>query len=185
MKKTIRKRGKLNAVKNQPQTAVEEFNAKTQIQLSKMGILEDFRKKEEMVDFVFKIGHILFKQELDKKNEAWLLNTGGKLTGCYAYFGQKASRARAERDVYVKTKKEIEGDLMLGRLDADYKVTQARAEVRKELEELERLVIEKECEKNQWENITDATQTMISFIQSDLKIKKSEKTKGRDQYDNH
>jgi len=184
MKRQIKKKGTLRTVKK-PQTAIDVFNAKTQVQLSKMGILEDFRKKEEMVDFVFKIGRALFEKELDRQSEGWLLSVGGKLTGCLAFFGQRASRARAERDVYAKTKKEIEGDLMLGRLDAEYKVTQARAEVRKEIEELEKLVIEKECEKNQWENITDATQTMISFIQSALKIKKSERTKGRDQYDNH
>lgn len=137
--------------------------------------VEQFRNSDPMVDLVFKIGRELFERPLDVQDEGWLLRTGGKLTGAYSYIGQKASYARAERDVYEQKREEIMSDMMLKYLDTDYKVTEARAEAKILLREIDDLIVAKEAEKNQWENILHATDKMTSFIQSTLKIKDTER----------
>lgn len=155
---------------------VRTFREKTQIAMARIKTLDAFRETDTMVDLVFTLGRRLFSEPLDKMNVGNLLTMGGKLTGAYAYLGQMSARARAERDVYRQKLDEVEKELMLDHLrDGKYKVTQARAHIAKEVTEIQELVNLKEAEKNQWENVTEATSTMIMFIQSAIKVKENEK----------
>lgn len=154
---------------------VGDFRANSAKALSLVKNIEQFRESDPMVDLVFKIGRELFETPLDQQNEGGLLRTGGKLTGALAYIGQKACYARAERDVYEQKREEMMSDMMLKYLDTDYKVTKARAEVKTLLREIDDLIVAKEAEKNQWENIMHAADKMTSFIQSSLKMKDTER----------
>lgn len=154
---------------------VELFKAKCETAMNKISKLEEFRQSDPMVDFVFKVGRELFDTPLDRQSPDKLLHYGGKLVGAYPYLGQKSSYARAERDVYEAKLKETEKELFLTMVDGKYKVTEIKARVSAEVEIISEFVLQKEAEKNQWENITEACQAMFSFCQSALRVKEGER----------
>jgi hypothetical protein len=155
--------------------ALQSFKAKIATTLANIQDVDEFRESDKMIDFVFETGRKLFDTPLDQQDIPLMLRTGGKLTGVYVYFGQKSARARAERDVYSQKASEVEKERLLQLLHAGTKVTEARAAVAGEVQELTDLVLEKDVAKNQWENITDATEKMVSFIQSAIRVKENER----------
>ena len=156
--------------------AVRMFREKCEVAMAKINDIGTFRESDEMVDFIFKIGRSLFDTPLDLQQTDQLIRTGGKLTGAYAYLGQKSARARAERDVYLQKCDEVEKELVLEFVRGkQYKVTEAKARASAEMQELQEQVIQKDATKNQWESITNATSTMIMFIQSAIKVKENER----------
>lgn len=154
---------------------VELFRAKCETAMSKIQKLDEFRASDPMVDFVFKVGRELFETPLDRQTPDRLLHYGGKLVGAYPYLGQKSSYARAERDVYENKLKEVEKELFLNYVDGKYKVTEIKARISAEVSIVSEFVLQKEAEKNQWENMTEACQAMFSFCQSALRVKEGEK----------
>lgn len=155
--------------------AVKDFKKKTEAAMAKIQNYQQFEEMDRMVKFVMDTGRVLFEKNLDQMSPEWLVRQGGKLSGVFGYIGQKASYARAERDVYEQKSSEVEKELILGYLDGEYKVTQARAKVALEMEELKEFVIQKDAEKNAWENIQEACDKMISFVQSAIKVKENER----------
>lgn len=155
--------------------AVRSFKEKCETALRSVSDVQQFRDEDTMIDFVFKCGRELFDTPLDQHNLDRLLRTGGKLTGAYVYLGQKSARARAERDVYAQKRDEHEKQRLLELLHAGVKVTEARAAVSGEIVELNDFVVRKDISKNQWENITEATEKMVSFIQSAIRVKEGER----------
>jgi len=155
--------------------AVRIFRAKCETALAKVNNLQQFREADAMVDYVFKVGRELFDTPLDKQNTDRLIRTGGKLTGAYVYLGQKSSYARAQRDVYAQKASEMEKERLLELLRDGEKVTEARSKVAFEMTELQEYVIQMDVAKNQWENITEAVEKMVSFIQSAIKVKEGER----------
>lgn len=133
--------------------------------------------KSDWVTYVFNTAHWLFSTPADQVSEDEFLRVGGHLTGAYAYFGNKAAFARAERDAYAQKRDDIKDQLMSEMLDDKYKVTEARTEVSKELAEsgINEQVTMKEMTKNDWENLMNSTDKMISFIQTTLSYRKNEK----------
>jgi len=122
-----------------------------------------------------RLATFFFNKDLDTMDGGWLVRHGGRLTGVYAYLGNKASRARGERDVYAQKKDEVFQNLVLAHIKkSSYKVTEARAIAKLETTDLENLVIAKEVEKNNfrkpfivWQQIKWSV-----FIQSALRVKK-------------
>lgn len=143
--------------------------------MGRIKTIEQFRQSDPMVDYVFKVGRELFDTPLDQQSPDSLLATGGKLTGAFAYIGQMASRARAERDVAEQKAGEVEKRAVLALIRNNYKVTEAKAKASDDVAEVMSDVLEKEATKNQWENIAEACQTMIMFIQSALRTKEGER----------
>lgn len=163
---------------------IEKFKQQAEEAMANITDLDEFRVLDTMVNFVFIIGKELFEHPLDQQGEDWLVKTGGKLTGAFAYLGQKSARARAERDVYEQKRDEMLAGLILEYVGSDYKVTEARAKAKGEMVEIEDLLIRKEAEKNQWEHIVTACDRMTSFIQSALKVKQGERFKSPNSHDN-
>jgi len=155
--------------------AVAMFKAKAEAALKRVPDIEEFRKEDEVVDAVLKIGSNLFAMPLDKQTPDTLLRIAGRLAGAYSYLGQKSARARSERDVFEQKLSETEKELMLKYLDDDYKVTKARSQVSADVATLREFVNEKEAEKNMWENITTACDRMLSCTQSAIKVKENER----------
>ena len=104
---------------------LEEYQSKCEVAMAQVENIADFRQ-DKMIDFVFKVGETLFEKDLDIMDGGWLVRHGGRLTGVYAYLGNKASRARAERDVYDQKKDEI--FQRLGLTEAQWKEKPGRAE---------------------------------------------------------
>jgi hypothetical protein len=153
-----------------------EFDRKVKETLSFVEDIETFKNKDKYIKYVFEIADWLINKNLDEADESTLLRIGGKLSGIYAYLGNWSARARTERDVYEQQLGEE-----LNRLttelygEAEGKITLSRARAKQEVSELEKLVIIKENEKNNYENLMNAIQSMISLIQSFLKIKTNER----------
>lgn len=158
-----------------PRAILSAFRDKTQEAMKKISDVDGFRASDTMVDYVFKIGRELFDTPLDQHSTAKLIRDGGRLTGVYAYLGQQSAYARAQRDVYQQKALEVEKERLIEHMRAGTKITEARAKVQLEVAELNEFVIEKEIGKNQWENITDAVEKMVSFIQSAIKVKEGER----------
>jgi hypothetical protein len=164
---------------------LETYKNKIDLTIAKIGTIEDFRKSDIMIDYIFETGRKLFEKPLDQWTAENLVAVGGRLSGVYGYLGQKSSRARTERDIFEQKLDEILNERTVNNYSLmDDKITLARAQAKIEVAELKELVILKELEKNNWENITDACQTMIMFIQSTLKIKQAERFINKDLQDN-
>lgn len=156
--------------------AVAIFRAKCESAMAKINNYKKFEEEEEMVRIVMDAGRTLFDKPLDKMTPDTLLRLGGRLIGSFGYLGQRSAYARAERDVYEAKLSETEKELVLKYLEnTDYKVTEAKAKVAGDVEELREFVIQKETAKNQWEAITEACQVMAMFCQSALKVKEGER----------
>lgn len=162
----------------------QEFKQKCTDAVAKIQGIDAFRESDAMVGEVLRAGKWLFQTPLDRVSPDTLLRIGGKLVGAYAYLGQKSSRARAERDVYEQKLDETEKELTLQYLDGEYKVTEVRALVARDVAELKEFVLEKEVSKNNMEHIVSACQTMVMFIQSALKSKEGEKFNSSRMHDN-
>lgn len=164
---------KKQAIKTKDLTGT--FKEKVDAVISRINDVDGFRDSDTMIDFIFRIGRELFDTPLDKQNTAQLIRNGGKLTGAYVWLGQKSAFARGQRDVYEQKCVEVEKERLIELLREGVKVTEARALVQVEIAPLNQFVIEKDIEKNQWENITEATEKMVSFIQSAIKVKEGER----------
>ena len=159
---------------------VTTFKKKTEKALESIGKPDDFQKRDKHIQYIFEIGEWLFSNDLDKTSESSLIRVGGRLTGVYSYLGNRAAYARAERDVYEQKRDEVMGNLVLEKLDNQYKVTEARALAKQEVSELEDWVVEKELEKNNnYENLMAACDKMISFVQTAISYKKAERFRGQ------
>lgn len=153
-----------------------KFEEKIDKTLSAVEDLDSFKGKDKLIKNVFEISDWLINKNLDELNEGMLLRAGGRLSGIYTYLGNYASRARAERDVYEQQIGEE-----LSRLttelygEAESKITLSRARAKEMVAPLEKVLIMKEQEKNNYENLMNACQSMISFIQSAIKVRQGER----------
>jgi hypothetical protein len=156
------------------------------LSMAEIPTVENLQETDEMVKMLFKYSREILETGLDRMSPDELLKIGGRLAGMYAYFGQKSSYARAERDIAVSTYKQVKEALVLARLSSnkDYKVTHAKASAVDDLKDEENDTIRLDAIKNQWESITDSTKTLILFIQSALAIKKGEMAQSRNINDN-
>lgn len=161
-----------------------QYQKKCEEALEQVSNIQQFRDEDTMVDYVFKVGRDLFDKPLDQMDTGAMLRTGGRLAGVYVYLGQKSARARAERDVYAQKLTETEKSMLLDYMRDGYKVTEARSMVSEEVAMLQDFVVQKEIAKNQWENITEAVEKMISFIQSAIKVKEGERFQSNQLRDN-
>ena len=161
-------------------TIRDEFEQAIKPSLEKLSNANASFVGDKMVAYVLETGKWLFTQPIDKISEDELLRVGGHLTGAYAYFGNLCANARADRDVFTEKRDNLIGKLTLQYLDDKYKVTEARSRAKAEVEGagVDDDVAEKELIKNNWENLMNATDKMISFIQTTLSYRKSEKFRG-------
>jgi len=157
--------------------AARSFRMKVEAALKQVKSVADFRKSDEIVDYVITQGSELFRTRLDQQDTSYLVRVGAKLSGAYAWLGQQAAYARAERDVFEQKLGEVEKELTLKYLnnEAGYKVTKVRALIAADVQELKNFVIMKEATKNQWENILAACEKMVGFVQSAIKVKEGER----------
>ena len=160
-------------------TIKEEFAQAVKPSLEKLSIANASFVGDKMVAYVLETGKWLFTEPIDKISEDELFRVGGHLTGACGYFGNLCANARADRDVYTEKR-----DILIKKktleylsLDDKYKVTHATSKAKTEVAEtgINDEVAEKELIKNNWENLMDATNKMISFIQTTLSYRKSEK----------
>ncbi len=153
-----------------------KFDENIKKTLSAIEDLESFKNKDRLIKNVFEISDWIINKNLDELSESMLLRAGGRLSGIYTYLGNYASRARAERDVYEQQLEEELNKLtteLYG--EAESKITLSRAKAKQMIAPLEKILIIKENEKNNYENLMSATQSMISFIQSAIKVKQGER----------
>ena len=159
----------------------EQFQQKCEVAMSQIPNYREWEAQKDdegkMVHEVLQAGRALFDKPLDQWSPDALIRLGGRLAGAFGYLGQMSAYARAERDVYAQKLSETEKSLTLEYLSEDkkYKVTEVRARVEGDVQELQELVIQKEAKKNQWENLLEACRTMIMFTQSALKSKEGER----------
>jgi len=159
--------------KDSPQ--MQEFRSRVRASMDKIKNLDQFRAMDKMIDYVFKIGREMFEQKLDNMSSEWMLNTGGKLVAIYAYLGNLASYARAKRDVAEQRKEEIMSEFSLDHYSDTEKITVARAKAKVAVKELDEEAIIAEHEKNNLENLMSATEKMVAFLQSAIKVKEGER----------
>lgn len=160
--------------------AMRLFKIKTEASLSRIKNQQDFRQ-DKMVNAVFVSAHELFSTKLDQASTAWLLNRGGQLTGIYAYLGNLSADARAKRDIFEQKRDEVMSEFIVN--SQDTKITRARSQAKLDVAELDDFVIEAEHDKNNLENLLNATERMIGFIQSAIKTKDGDRFRSRDMQD--
>jgi hypothetical protein len=157
---------------------IKNYQDRVQAALDKVKDLPALREENEMVDFILRVGQVLFEDELDAKSVGWLIRHGGRLSGAYASLGNYANSARAERDVYEQKRDELKNEMTVEFYKESEKITHAKAQAEAELSEIDDLIVAKNTEKNDMDHIMKATERMISFIQTAASIKKSEHYRG-------
>lgn len=163
----------------------DRFKDKVDTAMARIQTADDFRESDKYINYVFEVGEWLFSEKLDTMAVQSLIRTGGRLNGVYAYLGNRYATARAERDVYEQKRDEVLNELTTEKYkENDSKVTLARAEAKLEIAQLDDLVTVKEHEKNNYENLLSATDRMISFIQSSIKVKEAERFRSGAMQDN-
>jgi hypothetical protein len=146
---------------------------------------EDFRKSEAVAKEIFDIRDQVLRGNVDIMPEGQLLQYGAKLTGYMFSLGTRAAYERAKRDLYESKKGELESQLMVEIYnDSDKKVTLARAIIKEKIAPLEQEIIIQNHIKNNFENLLDATKTMVMFIQSIVSSKKAERYVSNQMHDN-
>lgn len=166
-------------------TTIAQYKNDVAEAFTKIKTLDELRAENNMVNEVFLISRKIFDNDLDTMSLGWLLSNGGKLASIYAYLGNKYAVARAERDIYEQKKDEV-----LNRLTTEYygdsesKITLARARAKLEIASIEEMITIKEYEKKSMENLLSATERLVGFIQSAIKVKQSEKYVGQNLHDN-
>ena len=162
-----------------------EFKIKVESSFESIRSLEDLRGADRMVDEVFIISKEIIAKDLDTMDLGWLVSKGGRLAGIYAYLGNKYARARAERDIYEQKKEEVYNKLTVDYYsESESKITLARARAKEAIAPIEELITIKEYEKKTLENLLTATERLVGFIQSAIKVKQSEKFVSRELSDN-
>lgn len=137
-------------------------------------------RKDDLVDYIFKIGNKLHSQNLDEMSLDTLMRIGGRLTGIYSSISNKASYARARRDISENKMEDIKSELMISNYGkSDNKVTLSRAKTKVQMKGIKEEVAKIEREKRDYENALKACETMISFIQSAIRVKQSNMYRGR------
>jgi len=162
--------------------AMRLFKIKTEASLTRIKKLEEFRQNK-MINEVLVAANELFHNDLDKQSTPWLIKKGGQLTGIYAYLGNLSANARAKRDIFEQKRDEVINQFIVD--STSEKITFARSQAKVDVAELDDFVIEAEHDKNNFENLLNATDKMISFIQSAIKVKEGERFRSRDMNDNH
>ena len=157
------------------------FKLKTEASLARLETKEKFRENK-MVESVFQIANELFHKPLDTMPMDWLIKKGGELTGIYAYLGNLCASARAKRDIFEQKRDEVMNEFIVN--SRSEKITLARHQAKLDTAELDDFVIEAEHNKNNLENLLNATDKMVSFIQSAIKVKEGERFRTRTMQDN-
>ncbi|MCK9578736.1 hypothetical protein M0R01_04600 [bacterium] len=174
-----------NKISNHPEeSAMYKFRTKAEKAMANIQSLEEFRNSDSMIDFVFKIGHEMFQKDLDTMGLQWLINTGGKLTAIYAYLGNKTAYARAQRDVYQQKRDETMARISLDEYPDTEKITVAKARAKLQVIELDEIVTQMEYGKNNMENLLAATDKMVGFIQSAIRVKQGDQFRSKTVSDN-
>lgn len=152
------------------------FQEKFDREKNKIKSIKTLREEDEMVDRYFKSADYLFNNQADVLSPNYLLRVGGMLSSILPYFGQRAAKSRAERDILENLISQEEKILVLSILESrvGYKVTQAKAEASETLSERKNELIQLEVVKNQDEALFEGCKTMIMFTQSILSQKKAE-----------
>ncbi len=153
------------------------FEEKFSSQRAKIKDVKTLRAEDEMVDRYFQTADYIFARHADELSPNTLLRMGGALSSILPYFGQRAARTRADRDIFENLLSQEEKAITLSILDANsgYKVTQARAEASEMLSVKKNELVILEAIKNQDEALFDGCKTVIMFIQSILSQKKAER----------
>lgn len=162
----------------------ENFNNRIKDAMGKMQTLEDLRKADPMINYIFQVGKILFARDVSNMPEHELMKIGGKLAGIMPYLATKSSETRAGRDIVEQKFKETMREQMLTHIESGEKVTSARAMAEVDVGEIEEYVSFANHNKNNYENILDACKTMLLFIQTVLSTKRNERFIKGDMYNN-
>jgi hypothetical protein len=165
---------------------INEVKKKMTANLDKIEKVETYRKRDKMFDVVFHIADVLMKKDLDLITEGQLLQMGGKLAGISAYLGNIYASARAERDITENAIDEAINRISIDLYSlSDEKITLAKSKARLETKDLQDQLTIKEYNKNAVELLLNSTNSMLSFIQSGIKVKQGERFMGKSVQDQH
>jgi len=154
---------------------IETAKKKAKLSLEQLDKMEDKYTK-----YVKSTASSLFNKGLDSISADQLAEYGTKLSGVYAYLLNKSAEKRAERDTYEQLYDEAYNDAYLEYKSNDNNVTDARAKAQRDCADIKKVVVAKNYEKNDIENLIRACERLTSFIQSAIKVKEEEKYKNYD-----
>ena len=152
----------------------ETAKKKAEIALSQLEKMND-----KYTDYIKAVGQKLFSIPLDELSGDQLAQYGLKLSGVYTYLLNISAKKRAERDFYEQLYDEAYNDAYL-EYKGEENVTNARAKAQRDCSDIQKVVIAKDYEKNDLENLIKACERLTSFIQSAMRVKEGERFKSYD-----
>jgi len=153
---------------------IDTIKKKAEIALSQLEKMND-----KYTDYIKAVGQKLFSIPLDKLPGDELVQYGLKLSGVYTYLLNISAKKRAERDFFEQLYDEAYNDAYLEYKGED-NVTNARVKAQRDCSDIKKVVIIKDYEKNDLENLIKACERLTSFIQSAMRVKEGERFKSYD-----
>ena len=153
---------------------IDVVKKKAEIALSQLEKMND-----KYTDYIKAVGQKLFSIPLDKLSGDQLAQYGLKLSGVYAYLLNISAKKRAERDFFEQLYDEAYNDAYL-EYKGEENVTNARVKAQRDCSDIQKVVIAKDYEKNDLENLIKACERLTSFIQSAMRVKEGERFKSYD-----
>lgn len=137
--------------------------------------LKELEKGDPNIEVIMATLRELYSYKLDSVDENTLLRIGGDLLGSFASAGVTCSLKRAERDAAEQSYDELLASMITFNRGDDVGITEARSLAKEQMGEFGTEIIWREQVKNAYEAIVEATEKTISFIQSAIKIKNSDR----------
>jgi hypothetical protein len=147
--------------------------------LAKIKDVDAFRKTDEMVDYVFKVGGWLFENNIDTLADPALLKAGGRISGAYSFLSHKAAEAKARAVVFEEEYDKMVNQLAIEGYERTEKITHAKTEAKVLCEGIRNDVIEAAAVAEQFKGLIFAADKMTSFIQTALAMRRSEHFRGQ------
>lgn len=151
------------------------WNSLIESKMRNIKTLQQLEAEDENVKNILKELRTIYSKQMDAIHDHELLNIGGKLLGLYASIGVTTANKRAERDAIEQSYEELLAARTLENKVGETNITEARAMAKDEMSEITGDLITKEQAKNAYEAITDAAEKTITFIQSAMRVKQSER----------
>ena len=144
--------------------------------LANIKTLKQLMAEDQNVDEIVQALRELYRHKIDTVPLLILSTLGAKIIGNKLSVATTTSIKRAERDASEQSYEELLSSVTLMNKIGEVGVTEARAIAKEQLGEFATEILWREQHKNSYEAVVNSADTIVSFIQSIIKIRLSERT---------
>jgi len=154
----------------------QKYKEKLEKNLAQLETFDKFLERDKTADLVINIARHILKNPGDFQSTGWLLKNGAKLASYYAYLEGKSNQTRQEAEVAELTLNSVQDGLLIAYRQDGANTTEARSQAKIDTEDSAIDVVKKKQQAGYYNTAARAAEKVVSFIQSTLRNKESERT---------